>query len=83
MKNNPFTKLLHITQFGLTLIGSVLICVFASLWIKRTFDTGYWVVALGIILGALSMFNSFYNLYRRYNKEDNDNKPPPGSNNHL
>ena len=84
MKNKAFAGLILVSQFGITMIGSVLICVFAGIWIQRIFDTGYWVIIVGILLGVLSMFNSFYRLYRRNKKEETGkDDSPPGSNHHL
>ncbi len=83
MKENFFSKFIFISQFGITTIASVLICVYASIWIQRFFHTGYWVVIVGILLGAFSMIYSFYRLYRHYKIKKEIDDYPPGSNDHV
>lgn len=76
MKNqNPFTKLILITHFGLSLITPVILCVLVSVYIQKQYHTGIWVVIVGIILGIASMINYFYRFYKKYSNEENDTKP--------
>lgn len=82
MKNqNPFTKIILITQLGISLIAPVLLCVFVTVSIQKQFKTGYWVVIAGILLGLASMINTFYRFCKKYVDEEKDTKPP-GFNRH-
>lgn len=82
MKNqNPFAKIILITQFGLSLITPVLLCVLVTVRIQKQYQTGYWVIVVGILLGLASMINTFYRFYKKYTDDEKDAKPP-GFNRH-
>lgn len=82
-KQNSITKIIAVTQFGLSLIMPVLLCVFAAAWIQKRFDTGYWVIITGILVGILSMVNMFVRYYRQFMKGEKErDQYPPGSNRH-
>jgi len=83
MKNEkPFAKLTLITQFGISLVSPILLCLFASIWIQKRFQTGYWVVIIGILLGIATMINTFYRFYKTYSSEYDDDDKTPESNYH-
>lgn len=79
-RKGTFAKLIMVTQLGISLIAPVLLCVFLSVWIQKRFQTGYWVVVVGIVLGIASMINTFYRFYK--DQTDENNKKPPGFNRH-
>lgn len=62
-------NLILITQFSISLVVPMLACLFVSLWIRAQWDTGYWVVIVGIVLGAATMVNTIYRFYRKHSKK--------------
>lgn len=44
----------HITQFGLDLVTPIILCVIAASFVKNKFDTGGWIVVLGVCLGVMA-----------------------------
>lgn len=62
-----------VTQFGLSLVTSMLLCVFLSLWLKKRFLLGEWIILVGVAVGLIAMGLNFYRFYRLYMpKEDTD-----------
>jgi hypothetical protein len=83
MKNRkPFAKLTLITQFGVSLISPILLCLFVSIWIQERFQIGYWVVIIGILLGIAAMMNTFYRFYKKYTSEEDKEKAPESNYHH-
>ncbi len=67
----------HITQFGLDLLTPIILCVIATGFVKNKFDTGGWVVVLGVCLGVMAaMLNmkKFIDTVKREMEGDNDDK---------
>lgn len=79
-RKGTFAKLIMVTQLSVSLIAPVLLCVFLSVWIQKRFQTGYWVIVIGILLGIASMINTFYRFYK--DQTDENNKKPSGFNRH-
>ncbi len=79
-RKGTFAKLIMVTQLSVSLIAPVLLCVFLSVWIQKRFQTGYWVIVIGILLGIASMINTFYRFYK--DQTDENNKKPLGFNRH-
>ena len=77
MKNKSvFTALGMITQFGISTITPMLLCIFVALWLKSRFGLGDWVVLVGVLMGVGSGFMSMMKMIRQMSelsrKEDDD-----------
>ena len=77
MKNKSvITALGMVTQFGISTITPMLLCIFAALWLKNRFELGDWVVLVGVLLGVGSGFMSMMKMIRQMSelsrKEDDD-----------
>ena len=77
MKNKSvFTALGMITQFGISTITPMLLCIFAALWLQNRFELGDWVVLVGVLMGVGSGFMSMMKMIRQMSelsqKEDDD-----------
>ncbi len=67
-KNNVFTALAMVTQFGITVITPVLLCTFGAIWLRNKFNLGNLTVIIGILLGIASSVLSMIKLLRHMSK---------------
>lgn len=66
MKNKSvITALGMVTQFGITTITPILLCIFAALWLKNRFGLGDYVILIGVLLGVGSSFLSMMKMIRQ------------------
>lgn len=76
MKRSVFSALAMVTQFGISTITPMLLCIFAALWLKNRFALGDWVVLIGVFMGIGSGFLSMMKMIRQMSelskKEDED-----------
>lgn len=77
MKNKSvFTALGMVTQFGISTITPMLLCIFVALWLQNRFGLGDWVVLVGVLMGVGSGFMSMMKMIRQMSelsrKEDDD-----------
>ena len=79
MKKSVFSALAMVTQFGISTITPMLLCIFAALWLKNKFALGDWVVLIGVFMGIGSGFLSMMKMIRQMSelskKEDDDDSP--------
>ena len=79
MKKSVFSALAMVTQFGISTITPMLLCIFAALWLKDRFALGDWVVLIGVFMGIGSGFLSMMKMIRQMSelskKEDDDDSP--------
>ena len=79
MKKSVISALAMVTQFGISTITPMLLCIFAALWLKNRFALGDWAVLIGILLGVGSGFMSMMKMIRQMSelskKEDDDDSP--------
>lgn len=68
-KNLLGSKILPL-QFGFTLITPLLLFLFCSVWIQSYFQTGSWILVVGILLGVLSIFYQLWILYHQQEKKN-------------
>ena len=45
--------LVWLTQFGLSVVVPPTLCIAGSVWLRHRFTLGGWVVAVGVVVGAL------------------------------
>ncbi len=76
MKKSVFSALTMVSQFGISTITPMLLCIFAAIWLKNRFGLGDYAILIGIILGIGSGFMSMMKMIRRMSemsqKEDGD-----------
>ena len=76
MKKSVFSALAMVSQFGISTITPMLLCIFAAIWLKNRFGLGDYAILIGIILGIGSGFMSMMKMIRRMSemskKEDED-----------
>lgn len=74
-----------LSQFGLSLIMPILICVLLCAWLCSRFDIGGWIFIPGFILGLGASFTTGYKFYmsetRKSGKESSERKR--GYNSHI
>ena len=79
MKNRSvFAALAMITQFGISVITPILLCILAASWLRGRFGLGDWVVLVGVLLGVGSSFLSMMKLIRQMSelsREEDENEP--------
>ena len=79
MKRSVISALAMVTQFGISTITPMLLCIFAALWLKNRFALGDWVVLVGVLMGVGSGFLSMMKMIRRMSelskKEEDDDSP--------
>ncbi|MGM9551466.1 MAG: AtpZ/AtpI family protein [Clostridia bacterium] len=61
-----------ITQFGLSMVSPIILCVIFALWINNTFNTGTWVVIVGMLLGVAASFTTMASFIKTVKKEMED-----------
>lgn len=68
----------HLTQFGLSMVSPIILCLIFALWLKNTFNTGDWIVFMAILLGVgascITMFNFIKMVKKEMGGKDNDKK---------
>jgi uncharacterized protein YneF (UPF0154 family) len=60
-----------ITQLGVIMIVSILMCTLIGNWIGRRLDME-WISVLGFFLGAMSGFTGVYRTVSKYIKKNKD-----------
>ena len=65
-----FRMLSLITQLGITMLTSIFLCMFAGLWIDRTFSTHFFLFFL--ILGVLCGFRGVCALVKHANDDSKE-----------
>ncbi len=43
--------IIMLTQFGISVVGPLLLCILGSRWLMTRFSLGGWVMVVGILLG--------------------------------
>ncbi len=65
-----------LTQFGLSVVMPLLLCVLGSLWLRSRFSLGSWIVVVGILLGiggaASGLWSSLKQINRAARQEDKE-----------
>lgn len=73
-----FKHLTALTQFGLSFITPVLVCLALCAWASQRFQLGGWIYILGFFFGMGGSFMVAYKLYvkitRRQEKEEKKKK---------
>lgn len=79
--NKTFNTIKHIsflTQFGLSVITPLLLCIFLGVWLKNKFGLGDWIVFTAIIIGLISAFYSaasvFVYIFKEAKKSEKEEK---------
>lgn len=75
------TAMSYLVQVGISVALPLVLCILAAVWIRNRFETGGWVIAIGLILGLLGaaggLIGSLRSLHRLGKNEKN---PPEGFN---
>ncbi len=69
---NPFESvkyLVYITQFGLSLVLPVLLCLLGAKWLQGQFGAGGWIYAVGLAVGLLAAAGSLGAYFRFVQRE--------------
>ena len=76
-----------LTQFGLSLVTPLLLCLFICWWLCGFFGLGGWIYIPGFFFGLGGSGTVAYKLYltetRRYEKEQREHKKKVSFNRHL
>lgn len=89
MKNfaEMYKNILILTQFGLSFITPLLLCLALSWWLTTHFGLGGWVYILGFFFGMGGSGTVAYKLYlsvvNKQKKEEKEKKNPISFNRHI
>ena len=74
-----------LTQFGLSVVAPLLLCVLGSVWLRNRFDIGGWIVVAGIFLGIGGAVSGLWSSLKQINREakQDDKKQSISFNDHL
>ena len=74
-----------LTQFGLSVVAPLLLCVLGSVWLRNRFDVGGWIVVVGIFLGIGGAVSGLWSSLKQINREakQEDKKDSISFNDHL
>ncbi len=74
-----------LTQFGLSVVAPLLLCVLGSVWLRNRFDVGGWIVVVGIFLGIGGAVSGLCSSLKQINREakQDDKKRSISFNDHL
>lgn len=59
----------YITQFGLSMVSPIILCLIFALWLKNSFNVGNWVVLAAILLGTAASCVTMVNYIKIVKKE--------------
>lgn len=70
------SAIVWLTQFGISVVGPVVLCVWGAVWLRNRFDLGAWIVIVGVLLGlggaATSLWSSLKAMDRQAKSDDKD-----------
>ena len=70
------SAIVWLTQFGISVVGPVVLCVWGAVWLRNRFDLGAWIVIAGVLLGlggaATSLWSSLKAIDRQAKSDDKD-----------
>lgn len=69
----------HITQFGLSMVSPIILCIVVALWLRNSFGTGDWVMLLAIALGVMSSVVNMITFIKTVQKEIGGKKHDEGN----
>lgn len=68
MRKDLIKALSSITQLGINVVVSFILWILIAAWVKKTFNSGNYVMVIGVILGAGSAFLSFFKYLKEIEK---------------
>ncbi len=77
-----YSQALLLTQFGLSLVMPLLLCVLGCWWLTDRFGVGLWIYIPGFILGIGGSATTAYKFYLSVTKEKNQDQKRVGFNRH-
>ncbi|MDD6435127.1 MAG: AtpZ/AtpI family protein [Clostridiales bacterium] len=76
--NDSLQNVLFLTQFGLSMITPLMVCIFLCMWAVNRFDIGVWIYGVGFFFGLGGSGTAAYKFYKREmaksKKEEADKK---------
>ena len=78
-----FKQLTLLTQFGLSLITPLLLCLLICWYLTYRFDIGVWVYIIGFFFGLGGSFMTGYKFYLANLSKDRGEKPKRSFNTHI
>ncbi len=72
-----YHSLALISQFGITMLVPIFLCLFLGMFIDSKLETSYWVIIF-FFMGSLAGFNNIYRLakkiFRKWEDENHERK---------
>lgn len=68
--------LVWLTQFGLSVAVPPALCIAGSVWLRRHFMLGGWVVAVGVVVGVLAAVSCLRSSLQALDREGKSRKKP-------
>ena len=59
----------HITQFGLSMVSPIILCLIFAIWLKNTFNIGDWVLIVAILSGVGASVMTMVNFIKTVRNE--------------
>lgn len=78
-------ELVWVTQFGLSVISPLLICLLPAVFLRNRYSLGNWIVIVALVLGVGGTVMAFVRNLRDIARRDKPKKkqdPPIGFNEH-
>lgn len=69
--------LVWISQLGLSTLLPPGACILLSVWLKRQFSWGNWVVILGAVVGLIAGARGFWYILKTADQMQQEKKDPP------
>ena len=69
--------LVWLSQLGMSTLLPPAVCILLSVWLKKQFSWGNWVVVLGAAVGIVAGAKGFFSILKTANDMQADSKDPP------
>ena len=69
--------LVWLSQLGLSALTPPAACILLSVWLKKQFSWGDWVVIVGAVVGLITGARGFFAILKTADQMQNNKKDPP------
>ncbi len=69
-----YKQLVMVSQFGLSLVMPLLLCLLLCAWLTWRFEIGLWIYLPGFVFGLGASFTTAYKFYLSIEKSEDDSQ---------